>query len=146
MQTWPQEEDTRKLYDHHFQIGCNSIWGSQEEVFCTATSQKNWWYFFSLFDSVLLRFWPRFPQILSCKFNSCCPKILSKYHPRCKASDGNLKPKDIEALWKASSERQAILAGMPESEIKRRRYWDDKHVGTDGSRYQFLIPFQERFL
>jgi hypothetical protein len=50
------------------------------------------------------------------------PAAPPKYHPRCKASDGNLKPKDIEALWKASSERQAILAGMPESEIKRRRY------------------------
>ena len=58
------------------------------------------------------------PQIHSFRFYSCLPHL----NPRCKASDGNLKMKEIEAIWKASSERQAILVGLTASEIKPRRY------------------------
>ena len=42
--------------------------------------------------------------------------------PRLRKTDPNMKGKDMEDLWKASGERAELLAGMSQSEIKRRRY------------------------
>ena len=43
-------------------------------------------------------------------------------HPRCREDDPKIRAKQIEILWKESKERKEIVAGLPESEQKRRRY------------------------
>ncbi|CAL1167166.1 unnamed protein product [Cladocopium goreaui] len=41
---------------------------------------------------------------------------------RCREDDPKIRAKQIEILWKESKERKEIVAGLPESEQKRRRY------------------------
>ncbi|CAL1152909.1 unnamed protein product [Cladocopium goreaui] len=41
---------------------------------------------------------------------------------KCREDDPKIRAKQIEILWKESKERKEIVAGLPESEQKRRRY------------------------
>ena len=48
--------------------------------------------------------------------------ILPGFALRCRQETPGIKGKEIETMWKASSERAAVLTGVSEKEQKRRRY------------------------